>query len=726
MINIVKLLDSEIQLLNTHGFDTHLSNNDSLNASLNESLNESSNVHRLVVTKHYGDDLFESPFLQHYLQNDLSFEDLEACDKVGKQNLQGSITDHICENTDVLVQNNYLEIVFIITDKFPADAPTVMITHPVFNRSDIPMLSFDNMFTNEQWNITINLAKIAQMVTQHIDEYLEEGNTSATMVNLESMGQKVSKGIFHISRIDSRMQHMATAYYDIINHYHDIIERPDVLKCGISTCNSKTIVQEMKTSQTIYCHGKNTTRIAGTGYGVNGDNVWSIDTYIEKEIEIGSHLATSIANMSGQFINSYGRTNNYFEQIMCHELKTVEFQMITSEAYARYYGQLFPKLWTMWCRDKTDDLMKKKALKGRALKGRAFKEQEHHSLDANTQLWMRWYENMKAFAVDSTMPPKIYQLLCTINDYFESAGVYDWLASERAKSASTTRDGDGNSLNQQYTTEQYLGLSTFELCDSIDTFTYSKQLHIDNVNMQSMRRIRQEMISLQTNLPSTTESAIFVRAASNDQRRFRILLVPNPDTPYAYGSFFFDMALMSDFPHSPPKINFLTTGGNQHRFNPNLYACGKVCLSLLGTWTGNGGSENWSTNSTLLQLLISIQSLIFVEKPYFNEPGYEASMGTEHGEMHSDAYSKEIIFINVKVGIMNNLCELINEKSYPREFKKAMVLYYALSRGQLLAKLSEWCDLYSGTQKQHFNTMIETITTYLDKVTLISKETYGC
>ena len=45
------------------------------------------------------------------------------------------------------------------------------------------------------------------------------------------------------------------------------------------------------------------------------------------------------------------------------------------------------------------------------------------------------------------------------------------------------------------------------------------------------------------------------------------------------------------------------------RFNPNLYNCGKVCLSLLGTWAGPGWNPK---TSTLLQVLVSIQSLIMV------------------------------------------------------------------------------------------------------------------
>ena len=41
------------------------------------------------------------------------------------------------------------------------------------------------------------------------------------------------------------------------------------------------------------------------------------------------------------------------------------------------------------------------------------------------------------------------------------------------------------------------------------------------------------------------------------------------------------------------------------------------------------------------QVLVSIQSLIFVEKPYFNEPGFERTMGGE-GEEKSRVYNRDI------------------------------------------------------------------------------------
>jgi hypothetical protein len=46
-----------------------------------------------------------------------------------------------------------------------------------------------------------------------------------------------------------------------------------------------------------------------------------------------------------------------------------------------------------------------------------------------------------------------------------------------------------------------------------------------------------------------------------------------------------------------------------------------VCLTLLGTWPGSP-QEMWQPGkSTILQVLVSIQAMIFVPNPFENEPG---------------------------------------------------------------------------------------------------------
>jgi baculoviral IAP repeat-containing protein 6 len=139
---------------------------------------------------------------------------------------------------------------------------------------------------------------------------------------------------------------------------------------------------------------------------------------------------------------------------------------------------------------------------------------------------------------------------------------------------------------------------------------------------EKLKRLIQEVGTMSTSLPLYLESSIFVRV---DESRLDVLqaLITGPTgTPYANGCFQFDIYCPPEYPKAPPLVNLQTTGGGSVRFNPNLYNCGKVCLSLLGTWKG-AENEKWNAKtSTLLQVFISVQSLILVEEPYFNEPGY--------------------------------------------------------------------------------------------------------
>ena len=84
------------------------------------------------------------------------------------------------------------------------------------------------------------------------------------------------------------------------------------------------------------------------------------------------------------------------------------------------------------------------------------------------------------------------------------------------------------------------------------------------------------------------------------------------------------------------------------RVNPNLYESGKVCLSLLNTWTGTG-SEAWNSgSSTILQVLLSLQALVLNEKPYFNEAGYDKQIGRADGEKNSVSYNENAFLVTCK------------------------------------------------------------------------------
>lgn len=84
------------------------------------------------------------------------------------------------------------------------------------------------------------------------------------------------------------------------------------------------------------------------------------------------------------------------------------------------------------------------------------------------------------------------------------------------------------------------------------------------------------------------------------------------------------------------------------RVNPNLYESGRVCLSLLNTWTGTG-SETWNPNgSTIFQVLLSLQALVLNKDPYFNEAGYDQQVGSVEGEKNSCSYSENVFLVSCK------------------------------------------------------------------------------
>ncbi|KAF8733500.1 hypothetical protein HU200_014798 [Digitaria exilis] len=146
------------------------------------------------------------------------------------------------------------------------------------------------------------------------------------------------------------------------------------------------------------------------------------------------------------------------------------------------------------------------------------------------------------------------------------------------------------------------------------------------------KRVQHDWKLLEKDLPAS----IYVRVAEDRMDLLRAAIIGPKGTPYHDGLFFFDVHIPSSYPSGPPLVHYHSGG---LRINPNLYNCGKVCLSLLGTWTGNG-CERWNpAQSTLLQVLVSIQALILNEKPYYNEPGYEASANTPHGQRQALEYN---------------------------------------------------------------------------------------
>ncbi|KAF6842486.1 ubiquitin-conjugating enzyme [Colletotrichum musicola] len=170
---------------------------------------------------------------------------------------------------------------------------------------------------------------------------------------------------------------------------------------------------------------------------------------------------------------------------------------------------------------------------------------------------------------------------------------------------------------------------------------------------QSIIRITKELSDIQR----TSDLSLAVACRDVDVRNVKALIIGPHDTPYEFGFFEFAIRFNKDYPRKSPNVNGVTTNGGRCRFNPNIYASGKVCLlTKCSTWRGERGEE-WSAAQGLESILISIQSLMS-GNPYENEPGFEEANEASDKKNQKD-YVQKIRHETLRITVIQRLEEYL-------------------------------------------------------------------
>ena len=143
---------------------------------------------------------------------------------------------------------------------------------------------------------------------------------------------------------------------------------------------------------------------------------------------------------------------------------------------------------------------------------------------------------------------------------------------------------------------------------------------------QASRRVLKDIQRAQE--PLMQEQGIWYHMDEVNLTKGLAMIRGPPGTPYEGCLLTFSVQFPYDYPFSPPKVLFLTSDGRT-RFHPNLYVEGKVCLSILGTYSG----PSWSGTQSLSSVLLSILGLLD-NNPLAHEPSFQS--GTLQDEKHRE------------------------------------------------------------------------------------------
>ncbi|KAH7971531.1 hypothetical protein HPB49_025565 [Dermacentor silvarum] len=196
---------------------------------------------------------------------------------------------------------------------------------------------------------------------------------------------------------------------------------------------------------------------------------------------------------------------------------------------------------------------------------------------------------------------------------------------------------------------------------------------------------------------------IHISPEESDLTRIHALVVGPDGTPYEGGFFHFFLKCPPNYPIQPPRVRLMTTDAGRVRFNPNLYANGMVCLSILGTFPGPA----WSPAQGIGSVLVSIQSLLN-EEPFYNEPGAELLPLSVASKQYNDRVQHDTLRVAICDAVE---ASLKNDPPCPRDLAEVILKTFAESYDKYEQKVQSLIQSNTGTSWAQFLGLM-TATTY--------------
>jgi ubiquitin-protein ligase len=221
--------------------------------------------------------------------------------------------------------------------------------------------------------------------------------------------------------------------------------------------------------------------------------------------------------------------------------------------------------------------------------------------------------------------------------------------------------------------------------------------------LKNIKRIMKDYGSLMEEGP---KYGIFPKVIDDDVSKIFVMLVGPDDSPYE-GSFLFftiepgtqytPVGNGRQYPAEPPKVLFHSPFSI--RCHPNLYQShggggGKVCLSILGTWAGEG----WSVLMTFMIIMQTILGILD-NHPLCNEPGYYG----RPKDPNVATYTKYVRYVCIRETIDRMIVPIANNEQlnhpFAHMFAAEMKEWFVRHREKYINRLLKLADEFDGKSK---------------------------
>ena len=530
---------------------------------------------------------------------------------------------------------------------YPYFPPKIEIIKPSMKFHFVFSLMNLDLLKLENWNPTLSIEWLLISLLEQIDPIVHEYVNSVNTHDLEFLLVKLSS----LTKEDSCEKKLFN------------IQAP---KVNITTNNTLQSNQFWN---------------SGVGYGNNSIKAWNISSFIKDQEIFNKELADLLRQIEKQLNKEIIKEISISCLLTFLVTRSRELTLLELEKSKDIYIEIINILYKI---SKFEELDQK------------FINDIKNAFELITD------EIKSLFISQYNLKDDIYHKICSVSGWFVSNNTHHEILNDMSKI--TTTSTDKKKIYEEIMKKLQFG--THEIS--------SNHRFKDNIfekpEQKAIMRMISEISVFKSGLPLYWDSSVWVRVSKTTLNVFSFFISGPKDTPYENGIFEFHATFPSNYPNSEPKVLINTTGGGTVRFNPNLYNCGKVCLSLLGTWSGQEG-EKWNPKtSTFLQVLVSIQSLILVENPYFNEPGWEREINTKHGQTMSKKYNGPLQIGTIKWAINDML------NNPPNGMEEVIINHFKFKKDDILTTTQKWLSEISPEHVKEFEKVRNDMILLFDKI----------